>query len=152
MPQETVVRQRIPMSQDELEAVIKRHEMYMAGRPGGQRALLSYRDLSKLDLRGRNLTDADLTAADLSYARCAGTIFSGAALFGANLAQSDLRGAKLVRAALRGASLRAGDLTGAALFAADLRDGTLAQRTRGGDLKTIVVDSAASDLVGAKMV
>jgi uncharacterized protein YjbI with pentapeptide repeats len=152
MSEKTVVRHRIPMSQEELDAALKRHELYRAGRPGGQRALLSYRDLSRLDLRMKDLTDADLTAADLSEARCASTNFTGAALFGANFAKADLRGAKLIRADLRGASLRAADLTGADLFDADLRDGTIAQRTRDGDLKTVVVDSAASDLVGARMV
>lgn len=55
------MRPRIKVSQTELEEVIRLHCMYQAGRPGGHRALLSYRDLSGLNLVNRNLSDADLT-------------------------------------------------------------------------------------------
>jgi uncharacterized protein YjbI with pentapeptide repeats len=70
--QPPATRPRVKMSQAELDAVIKRHEMYQAGRMGGQRALLSYRDLTGLNLAGKNLSDADFTASFLTDANLAG--------------------------------------------------------------------------------
>jgi uncharacterized protein YjbI with pentapeptide repeats len=102
--QPPATRPRVKMTQAELDGVIKRHEMYQAGRMGGQRALLSYRDLTGLNLAGKNLSDADFTAAFLQDANLAGTNLSHAMMFGCNLVRANLRGATLVRADLRGAS------------------------------------------------
>ena len=105
MQPESVSRPRPPISQAELDEVVRRHALFQSGRHGGQRAMLSYRDLTGLNLNGQNLCDGDLTAAILENARCIGTLFNSAILFGASLAHADMRGAKLIRADLRGASL-----------------------------------------------
>ena len=68
-PPWSVSRPRVPISQTELDEVIRRHALFQAGRHGGQRAMLSYRDLSGLDLSGKNLSDGDLTAVTLTGAR-----------------------------------------------------------------------------------
>jgi len=148
----TISRPREPISQREVDLVVKRNDLYQAGKPGGQRAVLSYRDLTGLDLAGRNLADADLTAAYLCDANLTGANLNNAILFGCNLARANLRGASLMRADLRGASLREADLTGANLFDADLRDGHLAHKTRKGEIEYIAVDGNATELVGATLV
>src|SRR6185312_2067346 len=128
-----ITRPRTPMSQAELDEVVRRHDMYLSARLGGQRALLAYRDLSGLDLAGKRLSDADLTAAFLPAARMAG----------ANLANANLFGCELVRADLRGAVLRGADLEGADLFDADLRDGRLGHRLRIGVIEEVAIANAA---------
>ena len=148
-----ITRPRLPMSQAELDEAVRKHDMYLSARLGGQRALLGYRDLSGLDLAGKRLSDADLTAAFLPAARMAGINLANANLFGCNLTRADLRGAVLARADLRGAILRGANLEGADLFDADLRDGRLGHRLRIGHIEEVAIANAASsDLEGARMV
>ncbi|HAA4613614.1 TPA_asm: hypothetical protein GET78_04000 [Listeria monocytogenes] len=72
------------MNQAELDVVIEKHEKWL--RDGyGERADLSYADLSYADLSYADLSCADLRRADLSYAD----------LRGANLSYADLRRADL---------------------------------------------------------
>jgi len=138
-----VMRPRMPVSAAELERVLERHELYLERRPGGQRALLAYRDLSGCDLRRKNLSEADLSATFLIGTKLLDANLTGAILFGSNLSRADLRNAILVRADLRGAVLRGADLTGADLFDADLRDGRLAVMTRSGDLRDVAIQESA---------
>lgn len=83
------------MTNDELKIIIERHEKWLRGRGGGERANLCRTNLCGANLRGANL-------------RCANLY--GANLFGANLRRADLRGADL-----RDADLRRADLYGAIL-------------------------------------
>ena len=73
------------MNQDELDAILQKHKLWLDDADGGIRA-----DLKGANLRGANLWGADLRHADLSDA--------------------DLRGADLSDADLRGADLRGADL------------------------------------------
>jgi hypothetical protein len=43
-------RQRARVTQAELDRALRLHEMFKAGRPGGQRAILTWRDMSGLKL------------------------------------------------------------------------------------------------------
>ena len=147
-----VLRPRDPISQAELEQILRRSDLYHQARPGGQRALLAYRDLTGAQLAGRDLSDADLSAAFLCDANLEGANLNGATLFGCNLSRANLRNASLVRADLRGASLREADMTGANLFDADLRDGRLARKTRNGEIEYIAVEPDSTVLVGATMI
>ncbi|MBM5707769.1 pentapeptide repeat-containing protein [Listeria ivanovii] len=72
------------MNQAELDVVIEKHEKWL--RDGyGERADLSYADLSYADLSYADLSYADLSGADLN-----GANLSGADLNGANLSGADL--------------------------------------------------------------
>src|SRR5579885_3455486 len=97
------LRPRTKLSQAELDEILRRHEMYLSARPGGQRALLAYSDLTGLNLTSKRLNDADLTACFLTEAKLMGANLTNATLFGANMTRADLRNAVLVRADLRGA-------------------------------------------------
>jgi len=135
---------RTAISQPELDRALRMHEAYRLSKPGGQRALFSYRDLSGCDLSGRDLSGADFTGAFLVGARLEGTNLTGAVLFAANLSKANLRNAKLVRTDLRGAMLRGADLTGADLYDADLRDGLIAMWQRSGELQHVEVEARSS--------
>src|SRR5690242_16493817 len=148
----SVLRPRDTISQAELEQILRKSDLYHQARPGGQRALLAYRDLTGAQLGGRDLSDADLSAAFLCDANLEGANLNGATLFGCNLSRANLRNASLVRADLRGACLREAHMTGANLFDCDLRDGRLARKTRSGEIEYIAVEPDSTVLVGATMI
>ena len=57
-----------PVSQAELDEVIKRHGMFMTMRKGGARAVLDNTNLSGLNLSGHNLSQAQFYGACLHHA------------------------------------------------------------------------------------
>lgn len=83
------------MTQRELNAILKKHQMWLNVEDGGERANLRWADLSGLDLRGANLYGADLYGANLYGANLRGANLRGANLYGANLGGADLGGADL---------------------------------------------------------
>ena len=135
------MQERRTISQRELEQALRLHEAYRQSKPGGQRALFAYRDLSGCDLSKRDLSDADFSGAFLVGTNLEGANLTSAVLFASNLSKANLRNAKLVRADLRGALLRDADLTGADLFDADLRDGLIAKWQRSGELQHVEVET-----------
>ena len=137
---------RTAISQTELDRALRMHEAYRQSKPGGQRALFTYRDLSGCDLSKRDLSGADFTGAFLVGANLEGANLTGAVLFASNLSKANLRGSKLVRADLRGALLRGADLTGADLYDADLRDGLITMWQRSGELQHVDVEARSAAL------
>jgi uncharacterized protein YjbI with pentapeptide repeats len=86
------------MTQEELNEILKKHEMWLEEKEGGERAKLAWvtlkdADLVKANLRGANLSGAYLTEAGLDRAD-----LSEAMLRWANLTGAKLRGADLVGA------------------------------------------------------
>ena len=100
---------------DELKDIVKRHWLFILGRPNGQRAILTGRDLRNLDFGGLNLQSVVAPRADFTNSSFAGTDLSFADLFGANLELADCTGADLHKADLRGVRLH-----GAKLISANL--------------------------------
>ena len=98
------------ITKDELEVFLRKHKLWLANDPEGERA----------DLRGANLRGADLYGADLY-----GANLRGANLYGANLYGANLYGANLYGANLQGADLYGADLYGADLYGANLRGANL---------------------------
>lgn len=78
-----------------IQKVLKKHEMWLNGEKGGERANFSNADLTSVKLMGVNLKGADLWNANLR----------GADLRYANLEDADLTGSNLRNADLRGANL-----------------------------------------------
>ena len=93
-----------------ISEVLEKHNLWLLGKSGGERA----------DLIRANLTDANLSRANLSDANLSGANLSGANLICANLIDANLSRANLIRANLSGA-----DLSGANLIRANLTDANL---------------------------
>lgn len=55
------------MTQEELDAILKKHQKWLNDEDGGERADLCDADLSGADLRGADLHEANLRGADLDY-------------------------------------------------------------------------------------
>ncbi len=133
-----------PISQSDLDVVIKKHAMYAGARVGGARAVLSYKDLSGLVLRGADLSSADFTGslfydADMRNCKLEGSIF-----FCANMQKAHLNDARLSRIDLRGANIQGVDFSGADMTQADMREGSIATKDRHGNIKIKQQDIAAS--------
>jgi len=127
------------LSHIELAEVVKTHQDFLLGRPGGLRAELVNHDLSGMLLTGSNLKDADLTGAKLTDADLSDCVLDGATMSGADLSDANLDGARMVGVDLRGSTLRSARLRNANLHKADLRDGSNARRGKTGTLTAITM-------------
>lgn len=111
----------IPLREDRFEALVKAHEAFLSGRPGGRRAALSFIVAQGYRCDGRLLADARLDGGDFSGTSFVGADLSRASLYCANLSNCDFRRARLQRADLRGCTFTGAALTDANLDQADLR-------------------------------
>ena len=103
------------MNQDELDAILQKHKLWLDDADGGIRADLKGANLRGADLRGADLSDADLYKSNLRHADLSDADLRGADLRGADLSDADLRRANLRYANLSDADLRGADLRGADL-------------------------------------
>ena len=103
-----------------LQQILEIHKVWLE-KKGGERADLSFADLSCADLRGANLCDTDLRGTDLCGADLRGANLSYADLCDADLLYTDLYDADLSCVDLSGADLRGADLSWVNLCDTDLR-------------------------------
>jgi uncharacterized protein YjbI with pentapeptide repeats len=115
----------IRLKRERFEALVSAHESFLAGKPGGRRATLSFIIASGYDCDGRLLTDARLDGSDFSGTSFVGADLSRASLYCANLSRCDFRRARLQRCDLRGATFAGASLVGANLDQADMRAAVL---------------------------
>ena len=71
------------MNADELKAVLKKHQLWLEGEDGGERADLSRRDLRRASMDGFNLNGAILNGASMNGASMDGASMNRAILDGA---------------------------------------------------------------------
>ena len=114
------------MNQEELNKILKEHELWLIDEEGGKRADLSNTDLSGVNLRDvnlryANLSNTNLRDANLRYANLSYTNLRDADLSYANLSNTNLRDANLRYANLSNTDLSYTDLEYADLREADLR-------------------------------
>src|ERR1700761_8347246 len=133
------------LSPQELRQILQLHELPLARKTTGRRAVLAYYDLS-----GADLSDHDLSGADLSGTRLQRAIMKNTALRGAKLSTADLRAANLNGADLTGAEMRSTCLRGAQLNRAKLPDVDMTRmsslKLTGGDAAVAVDDCPRTDL------
>lgn len=103
------------MKQGKLDETLKKHELWLEGAYGGEKADLSEAELRGAYLMGANLRGADLRGADLSEAYLRRANLTRADIRRADLRGANLSGAKLNRVDLRGTDLKETDLSGADL-------------------------------------
>ena len=123
------------ISVEELNEILEKHEIWLRGEEGGERADLWDTDLrgfdlidinlSGADLRNSDLGDANLMYADLKYADLKYTDLSYTNLSDADLRGADLRGANLMGADLSDTDISDADLRGTNLWDTDLSNTNL---------------------------
>ena len=122
-------------TQEELAEILRKHELWLEDKDGGERAILGRANLrganlfranlSRADLERANLIGANLSRADLERANLIGANLERANLGGANLSRADLERANLIGANLERANLGGANLSRAGLEGADLRGANL---------------------------
>ena len=126
------------ISVEELNEILEKHEIWLRGEEGGERADLSDADLRGFDLSDTNLSYAYLNDANLSDADLRDANLMGADLSGVDLRNADLSDTNLRNADLRNANLRNADLMGADLRCTDSRCANLSDADlRGANLKNV---------------
>ena len=108
------------ISVEELNEILEKHEIWLRGEEGGERA-----DLWDTDLRGFDLIDINLSGADLRNSDLGDANLMYADLKYADLKYTDLSYTNLSDADLRGANLRGANLMGANLSDTDISDADL---------------------------
>ena len=94
-----------------LEEILISHKKWLKNEEGGEKANLSYVDLSCVDLRGANLRGANLSCVDLSDADLRGANLSCVDLSCVDLNDADLRGVDLSCVDLSCVDLRGANLS-----------------------------------------
>lgn len=112
-----------PMTQAELNEIIRKHQNFLTAKPGGARAVVRDRDLTGLSFIGQNLSQSDFTGCIMAYADLTGANFESSTMFGIDLTGAKLTNTKLTRADMRGCEIGSADLSMANLQGADLRQG-----------------------------
>jgi uncharacterized protein YjbI with pentapeptide repeats len=115
----------IRLRRDRFEALVAAHEAFLAGRPGGRRATLSFIIAAGFNCDRRTLADARFDGSDFSGTSFVGADLSRTSLYCANLSRCDFREANMQRADLRGATFAGASLAGANLDQADMRAAVL---------------------------
>ena len=104
------------ITKEELDMILKNHEQWLKTEgKDGERANLSYTDLTGVDLIWANLSGANLSWTNLHGAMLAYANLQGSNLSGANLKYAYLVGADLTSADLKDANLNDAELTNANL-------------------------------------
>ena len=98
------------ITQKRLNEIIASHGKWLHNEAGGERADLSYINLSGADLHTVNLSNANLSYANLSYADLYDVNLSGANLIGANFSHANLRYADLSNTDLSCTNFRCANL------------------------------------------
>ncbi len=104
------------MTNTELRNVLKKHQLWLDGKLGGERATFIETDLAGANLAGANLERANLFKANLSKADLQAAILVGANLEEANLEDAILVGTNFRDTNLTGANLEEANLCGANLI------------------------------------
>ena len=143
------------MKQEELNEILRRHNAWMTGEDGGERADLHGADLQRAglqqtDLRCANLQNAKLHRAKLQHAKLQSAELQHTVLKHTDLHGADLQNAKLRSAVLQHTDLRCTDLLGADLQYTDMRDADIDYASWPlwcGSLKAYVDDRIAIQLL-----
>lgn len=119
------------LTQQELDDIVRKHEIYLKGQNGGARAIIKFKNLSGLSLSGRDLSHADFTGSCFIGANLSSGTFTSATFFACDMRRANLENACFVRADFRGAFVAGANLTGADLKSADLREGKIMEKGAG---------------------
>ena len=124
-----------PLSQEELDDIVKRHMMFLKGQNGGARAVLQYRNLSNLDFNGNDLSQGEFTGSLFIESDLSGGTFKSASFFACDMRNADMSNSNFSRADFRGAYVAGANLSGADMSDVDLREGKIMKRDSQGILE-----------------
>src|ERR1700749_2482675 len=112
----------VRLEQSQLDRIVLKHEQYLARRPDGKQAELSFHDLSDRNLARRDLSHADLSEARLVRAHLHDCRLRMALLVGPDRSMARANRGNLSSADLRGVSFGGAQLNGALVSEANLSE------------------------------
>jgi uncharacterized protein YjbI with pentapeptide repeats len=112
-----------PFEEAQIKAVLLRHRAHLKGDPRGERADLSFRNLSGMVLKGQAFNNIILRGANLADSEFSECNLSGADFSGADLENADFHNTILTGADFRGANLSRTILSNCQLQGADFSIG-----------------------------
>jgi len=132
------IKKGLIMTKTELDAILKKHTLWLQDKKGGEMANLRFADLHSVNLRSANLSFADLCFADLRSANLRFADLHCANLSSVNLRSANLSSANLSFANLSFTNIRSANLSSANLISANLRFANL----HSADLRSANLSSA----------
>ncbi|MFP4314064.1 MAG: pentapeptide repeat-containing protein [Alphaproteobacteria bacterium] len=138
----------LPVNQATLDDMIRKHAMFLEGRTGGARCILTYRNLSHLNFNQKDLRQADFTGSLFIEANLSKGRFENACFFACDLRNANMKQGNFSRADFRGAYVAGANLVGADMAEVDLREGKIMKRGAQGEL----VDRKRSGGIDAKTI
>jgi len=123
MSQEIQPNSLTPLSQIELDSIIKKHINFVECKNGGARATIKFKSLVGLSFRKKDLTGADFTGCDMRNCDLSDCNFHNGVFYACNMQNSNMARSDFSRADFRGADLTGADMTDANLTKADMRQG-----------------------------
>lgn len=130
------------MPREEIERIIRAHELYLSHSGKGSRAVLTSRHLAGVDFSNRALAEAEFIGSDLCGANLRFANLIGANLYCCEMRNVDARYANFTHADMRGVTLNGSNLSHARLDHVDFRAGRLMKSVAGG--KEAVIDRNGS--------
>lgn len=144
-----------------LDAMIKKHTMFLIGKPGGARIVLKFKDLSRLHFRSADISGADFTGSIMAGCHLEGGKFVGTSFYACDLYGANFENANCSRADFRGAYVICANLKNTDLTAADMREGKVTERKKkkegqktmiyGQDMAMRPANFSGSDVTGSNM-
>jgi len=119
------IQQEPVLTPDQLEEILRKHEIFLQHSMKGARAVLNSRHLPGIDLSNRLLSKADLSGSVLARANLKFVNLAGATLYCCDMHKVDARYGNFCCADMRGATLNGSTLSHARLDGADFRSGRL---------------------------
>jgi uncharacterized protein YjbI with pentapeptide repeats len=110
---------------EELDRILRAHELFLSHSGKGTRADLSSRHLASVDFSNRALAEAEFTGSDLCRANLRFANLTGANFYCCEMRNVDARYANFTHADMRGVTLNGSNLSHARLDHVDFRAGRL---------------------------
>ena len=113
------------ISQEQLDLIIESHGKWLRGEDGGERADLSFKDISGANMSGADMRRANMSGANMIDADMSGANMRRANMSGANMGGANMIDANMRRANMSGADMRRANMSGANMSDADMIDANM---------------------------
>ncbi|HIL28399.1 MAG TPA: pentapeptide repeat-containing protein, partial [Micavibrio sp.] len=91
------------LSQEALESIIAGHQKYIKGMRGGVRAVIKFKDLSGVVIKGRDMSNSDFSGCIFDDADLSGSNFTASSFFACDLKRTNMAHGNFSKCDFRGA-------------------------------------------------
>lgn len=113
------------ISQEALESIIAGHQKYIKGMRGGVRAVIKFKDLSGVVIKGRDMSNSDFSGCCFDDADLSGSNFTASSFFACDMKRTNMAHGDFSKCDFRGACIVNANLTETNMERTDMRQGVL---------------------------